>query len=88
MERLSDKVKKAGDDPDQFNSRPAGKRNAREGALPAFIISTFDAARYELEKVIDKQRRAVKAHPQRRAQAMVGKIFRDQEYGLLRASDV
>jgi cold shock CspA family protein len=55
--------------------------------LPAFIISTFDSARRELEKVIDKQRGAVKVHPQQRAQAMVEKIFRDQEYGFLRALD-
>jgi len=87
VERLSNKIKKTVDDPDQVNSRPARKRNARQEALPAFIISTFDSARRELEKVIDKQRGAVKVHPLQRAQATVEKIFRDQEYGFLRASD-
>ena len=84
---MSNKVKKAVDHSDQVNSRPARKRNAREEALPAFIISTFDSARRELEKIIEKQRAAVKVHPQQRAKAIVEKIFRDQEYGFLRASD-
>ena len=87
VERLSNKIKKTVDDPDKINSRPVRKRNGREEALPAFIISTFDSARRELEKVIDKQRGAVKVHPQQRAQAMVEKIFRDQQYGFLRALD-
>jgi cold shock CspA family protein len=87
VERLSNKIKKTVEDPDKINSRPVRKRNGREDALPAFIISTFDSARRELEKIIEKQRGAVKVHPQQRAQAMVEKIFRDQEYGFLRASD-
>ena len=87
VERLSNKIRKTVDDPDKVNSRPARKRNGREEALPAFIISTFDSARRELEKIIEKQRGAVKVHPQQRAQAIVEKIFRDQEYGFLRASD-
>jgi cold shock CspA family protein len=87
VERLSNKIRKAVDDPDLVNSRPVRKRNAREEALPTFIISTFDSARRELEKIIEKQRGAVKVHPQQRAQAMVEKIFRDQESGFLRASD-
>ncbi len=87
VERLSTKVRKPVDNPDQINSRPVRKRNAREEALPAFIISTFDSARRELEKVTDKQRGYVKVHPQQRAQAMVEKIFRDQEYGFLRDLD-
>ncbi len=87
VERLSNKVKKTVDDPDLINSRPVRKRNAREEALPAFIISTFDSARRELEKVIDKQRGAVKVHPQQRAQGMVEKISRDEQYGFLRSLD-
>ena len=87
VERLSNKVKKTVDDPDLVNSRPVRKRNTREEALPAFIISTFDAARRELKKITDKQRGAVKVHPQQQAQAMVEKIFRDQEYGFLRSLD-
>jgi cold shock CspA family protein len=87
VERLSNKIRKPVDDPDQVNSRPVRKRNAREEALPALIVSTFDSARRELEKVVEKQHGAVKVHPQQRAQAMVEKIFRDQQYGFLRALD-
>jgi cold shock CspA family protein len=87
VERLSNKMKKAVDDPDQINSRPDRKRNPREEALPAFIISTFGSARRELEKVVEKQRGAVKVHPQQRGQATVETIFRDQDYGFLRGSE-
>ena len=87
VERLSNKMKKTADDPDQINSRPTRKRNPREEALPAFIISTFGSARRELEKVVEKQRGAVKVHPQQRGQATVEKIFRDQDYGFLRGSE-
>jgi len=87
VERLSNKVKKTLDEPDQIGSRPVRKQSAREEALPAFIISTFDSARRELEKIIEKQRGAVKIHPQQKARAVVEKIFRDQEYGFLRDLD-
>lgn len=87
VERLSNKIKKTVDDPDQINSRPARKRNPREEALSAFIVSTFGSARRELEKVVEKQRGAVKVHPEQRGQAMVEKIFRDQDYGFLRGAD-
>jgi cold shock CspA family protein len=87
VERLSNKVKKSLDEPDQIDGRPVRKRSVREEALPALIISTFGSARRELEKVIDKQRGAVKFHPQQRAQAIVEKIFRDEQYGFLRSLD-
>src|SRR5208283_6156692 len=49
VERLSNKIKKTVDDRDNIDIRPVRKRNGREEALPAFIISTFDSARRELE---------------------------------------
>jgi cold shock CspA family protein len=40
-----------------------------------------------LERVVDKQRGAVKVHPQQQTQAVVEKIFREQQYGFLRTLD-
>jgi cold shock CspA family protein len=73
-------------------SRPIGRvptprRKIPEEPLPALIRCTFDSARRELEKVVDKQRGDVKTPAQQETQAVVEKIFRDQEYGFLRTLD-
>ena len=65
---------------------PVPRRKIPEEPLPALIRRTFDSARRELEKVVDKQRGEVKA-PAQPAEAVVEKIFREQEYGFLRALD-
>lgn len=87
VERWSNKVKKPLGESDDVASRPVRKRTEREEALPSLIIGTFDSARRELEKVVDKQRGEVKVHLQQHAQAMVEKLFRDQQYGFLRTLD-
>lgn len=66
---------------------PAGKRAAREEALPELIRRTFDSARRELERVVDRQRGDVKTSAQRENEAIVEKIFREQQYGFLGTLD-
>ena len=62
-------------------------RQTREEPLPALIRRTFDSARRELEKAVDRQRGEVKVHPEQQIQAIVEKIFREQQYGFLRTLD-
>jgi cold shock CspA family protein/ribosome-associated translation inhibitor RaiA len=60
------------------------RRKIAEEALPALIRRTFDSARRELEKVVDKQRAEVKTPAQQQMEAVVEKIFREEQYGFLR----
>ncbi len=64
-----------------------GKRAAREDPLPALIRRTFDSAVRELEKIMDRQRGNVKTPAQQENQALVEKIFREQQYGFLGTLD-
>lgn len=68
-------------------SSPADKRAAREEALPELIRHTFDSARRELEKVVDRQRGDVKTSTQRENEAFIEKLFREQQYGFLGTLD-
>lgn len=87
VERLSNDTRKIPNDFDEADSRPARKSTMRRESLSALINMAFDSTKRELEKVVDKQRSAVKVHPQQQAQAMVEKIFKDQQYGFLRTLD-
>jgi len=64
-----------------------GKRTAREEALPELIRRTFDSARREMEKAVDRQRGDVKTSAQWDNQAVIEKIFREQQYGFLATPD-
>lgn len=66
---------------------PAGKKAAREEPLPELIRRTFDSARRELEKTVDRQRGKVKTPAQQENQAIIEKIFREQQYGFLGTLD-
>ena len=66
---------------------PARKKEAREEPLSALIRRTFDSARRELEKAVDRQRGKVKTPAQQQNQAIVEKIFREQQYGFLGTLD-
>jgi hypothetical protein len=66
---------------------PLRRRGVREEPLQTLIRRTFDLARRELEKVVDRQRGEVKVHPQQQTQAVIEKIFREQGYGFLRTLD-
>lgn len=76
--------------PDIERSLPVGRspsrgQGMREEPLQALIRRTFESARRELEKVVDKQRGQVKTPAQLQMQAVVEKIFREQEYGFMRS---
>ncbi len=63
------------------------KLKVREEPLQALIRRTFDSARRQLEKEVEKQRGEEKTSAQLQTQAVVEKIFRDEGYGFLRSLD-
>jgi len=68
--------------------RPVPPRQGkREEPLPALIRRTFDSARRELEKVVDRQRGEVKTPAQLQMEAVVERILPEQQYGFLRTLD-
>lgn len=80
----------ATEDPDIERSLPVGRSPARgqgmrEEPLQALIRRTFESARRELKKEVDKQRGQVKTPAQQEMQAVIEKIFREQEYGFMRS---
>jgi len=66
---------------------PLPRRGIREEPLVALIRRTFDSAQRELEKAVDKQRGDTKTPAQEQVSAFVEKIFREKDYGFLRATD-
>lgn len=82
---LKEEVEPEGSQP--IERSPVPRRGIRKEPLLALIRRTFDSARRELEKVVDKQRGDVKTPAQQELQAMVEKIFREQQYGFLRTLD-
>jgi cold shock CspA family protein len=63
------------------------RRGLREEPVEELIRRTFESARRELDKTVDKQRRRVKTPAQQQDQAIIEKLYRDKEYGFLRAID-
>ena len=57
----------------------------KEEPLPSAIRHTFDSARRQLERLVERQRKEVKAHPQNQVMGLVEKLFRDDEYGFIRS---
>jgi cold shock CspA family protein len=51
------------------------------------IREAFDAARRKLQKITEKQRGEVKTHPMQQANAVVAKLFPEEDYGFLRTLD-
>lgn len=52
--------------------------------LEAVIRSAFDAARRQLVELVERQRDAVKTHPQQEVIAIVTKLFPEEGYGFLK----
>jgi len=86
IKRLSVARKKIPLDTDQVRPGSIHKRGIREESLLTLIQRTFDLAKRELEKVIDKQRGNIKT-PSQNTTAVVSKIFREQGYGFLQTPD-
>jgi cold shock CspA family protein len=66
---------------------PVPRRKIPEEPLPELIRRTFDSARRALEREVEKQHGQVKPHNRQQYQAVVEKIFREQDFGFLRALD-
>ncbi|MBN1367925.1 MAG: HPF/RaiA family ribosome-associated protein [Dehalococcoidales bacterium] len=60
-------------------------RFRKDEPLPAAIKNTFDSARRQLERIVERQRKEIKAHPQNQIKGFIEKLFRDDAYGFIRA---
>ncbi len=93
VERLSTNSRKTitprdidGEEEAERNGRSLGRKIPEE-PLTALIRRTFDSARRELEKTVDKQHGEVKTPAQLQSQGVVERIFPKQDYGFLRTMD-
>lgn len=66
---------------------PLPQRGKRDEPLMALIRRTFDVARREIEKTVEKQRGEVKTPAYQTLLAVVEKIFREEGYGFVRTLD-
>ena len=53
-------------------------------SLPAVIRDAFNAARKQLQKLVEIQRKEIKSHPEQEVRAIVTKIFPEDGYGFIR----
>jgi cold shock CspA family protein len=63
------------------------KAGLKEMGLPEIIRKTFDSARREAKKIVDKQAGQIKVPAQQQKLAMVERVIRDEDYGFLRTLD-
>ena len=67
------------------------RRESSEGDLHddlgSVIGNAFDAARRQLEKLVEKQRNEVKTHLTNKINGFVNKLFRDEGYGFIKSVD-
>lgn len=67
----------------------AAARESRRGKvadpLPALIRDAFDAARGQLNELVEKERREVKANAREEKMGLVDRLFTDAGYGFIRA---
>lgn len=67
------------------------KREPGEGEMhddiATILRGSFDAAKRQLQKVVEQQRGDTKEHPQQQTQAVVGKLFPDASFGFLKTTD-
>jgi cold shock CspA family protein/ribosome-associated translation inhibitor RaiA len=66
--------------------REAGEGDLHE-QLPTVIRDAFGAMRRQLRKLVEKQRRDVKAHPEQEVGGFVIRVFREQGYGFIKSLD-
>jgi cold shock CspA family protein/ribosome-associated translation inhibitor RaiA len=66
--------------------REAGEGDLHQ-QLSTVIRNGFGALRRQLRKLVDKQHGDVKAHPEQEVGGFVVRLFRDQGYGFIKATD-
>jgi cold shock CspA family protein len=71
----------------QVMGRTAIRKSIREEPITAFIRRTFESARKELQKTMEKQRGMVKTSVAPENSAVVERILREGGYGFLRTID-
>lgn len=71
-------------EPDEEPVKTSQQRIRKDEPLPAAIRRTFDSARRQLEKLVERQRGETKTHPLNQVNAFVDKLFRNDGYGFLR----
>jgi cold shock CspA family protein/ribosome-associated translation inhibitor RaiA len=77
----------AKEEPGEEAEKHASVTSRKDEPLPAVVRRTFDSARRQLEKLVERQRGEMKQHPQNEVTAYVEKLLRDEGYGFLRAID-
>ena len=67
------------------------KRESSAGDMHEQLITVlndvFEAARRQLQSLVDRQQGLVKHHPEKEVMAVVARFFREGGYGFLRAAD-
>ncbi|HSP86785.1 MAG TPA: HPF/RaiA family ribosome-associated protein [Ignavibacteriaceae bacterium] len=64
-------------------SKEPGKNDMHD-SLPTVIRDAFSAARKQLQKVIEINRRETKKHPEQEVRAIISKVYPEEGYGFLR----
>ncbi len=55
--------------------------------LPTVLRKAFDAARRQLQELVEQQRGEVKTHPEQQVMGVVVRLFPEQGYGFLKTID-
>jgi cold shock CspA family protein len=55
--------------------------------IPMIVRDAFDAARRKLKKINEKQQGKVKSHPMQASNAVVARLFPEEDYGFLKSID-
>jgi len=51
--------------------------------LPTMVRESFAAAKRQLKELVERQKGEVKSHPEQELEAVVAKLFKDEDYGML-----
>ncbi|MCX5771718.1 MAG: HPF/RaiA family ribosome-associated protein [Candidatus Hydrogenedentes bacterium] len=66
--------------------RESSAGDSRE-QLITVVDDVFEAARRQLQSLVDRQKGLVKHHPEKEEAAVVARLFREEGYGFLRTAD-
>jgi len=72
-------------EPDEEPVKIAPAAIRKDEPLSVVIRRTFDSARRQLEKLVERQRGEIKTHSQTQVMAYVDRLFRNEKYGFLRS---
>ena len=73
--------------PEEVTGKPTSITSRKDEPLPAVIRDTFNSARRQLQKFVERQQGKVKTHPLNEVTAFVDRIFPAEGYGFLRSLD-